>query len=827
VTGPAVAVVIPAFGQAALLPEAIVAALAQPEAVTVVVDDGCAQPGTRAAATAFAAAHPGRVFALSQPNGGLAAARDTGINFALAAFPSVEALFFLDADNRLYPGALGRWLAALRAASPETGWLYPDIDELGGEASWSTAGAFSRLALLAENYCEAGSLVRRAVFEGGLRFDPGLRAGWEDWDFFLAAMGQGWVGQHHPTAGLRYRRRPESLLRAADRQAPVLLAALHAKHAAQRTPRALLALAAAEAPILALHQAGGGEVTLHVDPVAAPVARLAPTAARTAFLASEATPSAVHFPGVLAFTENAAWVALTGHGLLRGVVSRSMVLLRTNPAVAVTLAAGGDALGTRVGAATKMEAPLLLVRRDLLEAAGESALEALGPTVPALLVTLPAAPPAAGLAGRQLALEAAALRHERRRAAARPTGWRSEFRAPRHTALARVLGAAGIGAILPAAPGPRTIAFVVPLFALGGVEQVVLAQARVLRARGWRTRLVVLGRTEAISAAALAAAFDDIVCAAGLGDDAASSARYFAAPVTGFADTPGFADALGLFADCDVLVATHSDAAQALFAPLRRLGVRVWAALHLTGQDAWGAPQGKPEALLGHEHALDGVTVISERLRGEALALGFPADKLCLVRNAPSIVAAPRPPRGQRLRALFLGRLDAQKGLDRLAAIVTATRCEAGGNVDWRIVGAPVLDGAAPDLGVAVEPPATTPAAVGALLAWADVLVLPSRFEGVPLTVLEAQLAGCVVLATAVGAVGEAVTHGVDGLLVAAERDDAAIVADCVAALRGLAADPARLEALGAAAAARVASLDWATTMADWLERLDRAVPPR
>ena len=48
---------------------------------------------------------------------------------------------------------------------------------------------------------------------------------------------------------------------------------------------------------------------------------------------------------------------------------------------------------------------------------------------------------------------------------------------------------------------------------------------------------------------------------------------------------------------------------------------------------------------------------------------------------------------------------------------------------------------------------------------WADVLVLPSRFEGSPLSVLEAQSLGCVPLATACGALDEQIEEGVTGYL--------------------------------------------------------------
>ncbi|TDG09045.1 glycosyltransferase, partial [Paracraurococcus ruber] len=175
------------------------------------------------------------------------------------------------------------------------------------------------------------------------------------------------------------------------------------------------------------------------------------------------------------------------------------------------------------------------------------------------------------------------------------------------------------------------------------------------------------------------------------------------------------------------------------------------------------------------------------------------------------------------LRALFLGRLDAQKGLDRLAAIIAAA---GGPAVTWRVLGRAVMaDGPALLPGFAVEPPVRAAEDLDALYAWADVLVLPSRFEGVPLVVLEAQRMGCVPLATDVGALGEAVAHGEDGLLVPGTLPEEAIIAGFVDALRALAADRARLLALGERAAARAGALEWDVTMRPWLDRLDALVP--
>ena len=85
------------------------------------------------------------------------------------------------------------------------------------------------------------------------------------------------------------------------------------------------------------------------------------------------------------------------------------------------------------------------------------------------------------------------------------------------------------------------------------------------------------------------------------------------------------------------------------------------------------------------------------------------------------------------------------------------------------------------------------------LLANCDLFVLPSLFEGLPLSVLEAMAAGKPVIASAIGGTDEAVVHGETGVLV--PPGDAEALA---AAIRLVLSDTDLAQRLGAAGAARV-----------------------
>ena len=91
---------------------------------------------------------------------------------------------------------------------------------------------------------------------------------------------------------------------------------------------------------------------------------------------------------------------------------------------------------------------------------------------------------------------------------------------------------------------------------------------------------------------------------------------------------------------------------------------------------------------------------------------------------------------------------------------------------------------------------------VPALMAAADIFVLPSHFEGLPMSVIEAMLTGLPVVASDIRGPREQVVHEKTGLLVPPGD-----CADLAAALARLAADPALRARMGAAGRARAMEL--------------------
>jgi glycosyltransferase involved in cell wall biosynthesis len=149
--------------------------------------------------------------------------------------------------------------------------------------------------------------------------------------------------------------------------------------------------------------------------------------------------------------------------------------------------------------------------------------------------------------------------------------------------------------------------------------------------------------------------------------------------------------------------------------------------------------------------------------------------------------------------ALTVARLDKQKGLPYLleaAAEVRDVRFAIAGDGDQRerlLAHAKALgvDRRVRFLGHRAD--------VAELLAVSDVFVLPSLFEGLPVSVLEAMAAGRPVVATDIPGTREAVEHGISGLLVPPANPGA-----LASAIRAVTRDPTLADRLAKGGAQRV-----------------------
>jgi glycosyltransferase involved in cell wall biosynthesis len=201
---PHVSVVIPCYGQAAYLPEAVDSVIGQTFVSweILIVDDG-SPDDTAAVATSLAAEH-GRIRLIRQANAGPASARNTGFREARGRY-----ILPLDADDRILPSMLADTVAALDAHA-DRGFAYTDYRFFGDVERTVRTPDFDVDMLCRSNYITVCSLMRRTTWEAVGGYDPSMARGYEDWDFWLSCAERGISGVRVPEVLFEYRVRPGS-----------------------------------------------------------------------------------------------------------------------------------------------------------------------------------------------------------------------------------------------------------------------------------------------------------------------------------------------------------------------------------------------------------------------------------------------------------------------------------------------------------------------------------------------------------------------------------------------------------------------------------------
>ncbi len=170
--------------------------------------------------------------------------------------------------------------------------------------------------------------------------------------------------------------------------------------------------------------------------------------------------------------------------------------------------------------------------------------------------------------------------------------------------------------------------------------------------------------------------------------------------------------------------------------------------------------------------ATDLVVNVSLHERALLVGAGFPTKKLSTVVSGVSDIEPPRPPnratKGAPLRLLFLGRMDEQKGIDLLLreiAQIPPTRALL------TIAGMPVIDAQSDSIPPHVKVLGWTPRSkIPQLIAASDAVIMPSRWEGMPLAALEAMRSARPLIASNRGPFVHIVEHGINGFLVDIDR---------------------------------------------------------
>ncbi len=182
-----VSTIIPVHNRSRLLREAVASVLEQDHRPIeiVIVDDGSSDD-TAAVADGLAAAHPGIIQVIHQPNGGPGAARQRGLDHSRGEFVQ-----YLDSDDLLLPGKFSAQVEALRQA-PEGQIAYgPSLEEDHSQQPVRRRGPMRAtgtplkrlfpLLLLERWWTTSCPLYRRALLDRIGPWQPWINE--EDWEY--------------------------------------------------------------------------------------------------------------------------------------------------------------------------------------------------------------------------------------------------------------------------------------------------------------------------------------------------------------------------------------------------------------------------------------------------------------------------------------------------------------------------------------------------------------------------------------------------------------------------------------------------------------------
>jgi glycosyltransferase involved in cell wall biosynthesis len=219
-----VSIVVPCYNPPAYLLEAVASARAQRGCAVelVLVDDGTNSPeGRQVLANARALVD----LYIEQPNRGLAAARNAGFEAARH-----EWIIPLDADDVLEPDYAAAAGAALEA-HPAAAFAFTDYRVFGTENYVERVPDYNLYQLLDRNVLTYAALIRKRDWAEAGGYDQAMApSGYEDWEFWLKLGARGRYGLHVPRVLFGYRKHGPSLLDTARAQHAKLTAYIRAKH---------------------------------------------------------------------------------------------------------------------------------------------------------------------------------------------------------------------------------------------------------------------------------------------------------------------------------------------------------------------------------------------------------------------------------------------------------------------------------------------------------------------------------------------------------------------------------------------------------------------
>jgi glycosyltransferase involved in cell wall biosynthesis len=208
---PKASIIIPCYNQGTYIDEAVDSVLNQSyeDFEIIIVNDGSTDEYTNRLLAEYR--KPGTRI-LHTRNQGLAMARNTAISEALGNY-----ILPLDADDRIAPGYLEKAISILEK-DPDTGIVYCLGELFGARQRSIRAPEFTLRKMLLSNLIFSSAFFRKQDWEKVDGYNPNMRYGCEDWDFWLSLIELGRKVHRIPEVLFYYRVKDISMNTSMDRE---------------------------------------------------------------------------------------------------------------------------------------------------------------------------------------------------------------------------------------------------------------------------------------------------------------------------------------------------------------------------------------------------------------------------------------------------------------------------------------------------------------------------------------------------------------------------------------------------------------------------------
>ena len=763
-----VSIVIPCYNPTHFLLEAVDSALTQThEPIEVVmVNDGSDTPDACELLKSLA---PRVTLYIDQANAGPAAARNAGLRAAHGTY-----ILPLDADDRLAPTFVAECVAALQA-NPEAAFVYTDYRVFGDTVCVERLGNYNLYNLLDRNTIPYAALIRRADWELAGGYDDSVRVNYEDWDFWLRLGERERFGCHLPRVLFEYRKSGRSMFTLAGEHDKELRERIRTNHPGLYSREGRARIKARWAPAVCVLSSQLGAKPLIEDWEHVPV-----TETRAALERSKADAFLVPASGTGGDPHDAELCALAVWGgkavtkLPDGAFSVSRRALSSIGGLHELAGIVGRRVGSQRAYRPVWPSRLEQLHRHLVNAELTSLDNWLRHPVRSLERLVP-------------------LRAKEgiNRAVGRPVFDLSFYLKFQMQSVLITDALVPLLRYMPPRPQRRRIALVTPHLGPGGAESVLLELAGTIDRRRYEVFMLATQSQDLRWRSRWEEVADHVYDLACL----VPPERMVAALCSIAANW-----------EFDELVIQNSMAAYSAVPHLRRERpvLRIIDMIHAVDPTWDFVCSTAPVAA-----QIDRRLAISECIRQRMLQTGSPAERIQLIRNGVDLERfRPAPPRAAEARRtiVFGGRLDPVKRplllVDIASELVKFRGCRdfrvvvagdgpAGESLRTRVRRAG-LDSVFALLGFVDDMPK--------VLAEADVVVVPSRAEGIPLIVLEAMATAKPVVCSAVGAVSEAMDPST-GILI---ESGPGVAKRFAFALQGLLENPGLRDAMGQAGRRKV-----------------------